>query len=695
MACSTPSDVAHRCVSVLKSGFFSISNVLWLAAGDTVLKASHIGRSLLSLIQPDDPDVARDASFVDVIMHHEADVIRTVNKELYAVEREKIRALALFHKLLCKRDVPQPVMPFMFQTANGRDFSQSRFYVFNNWQDRLFEMLKIDFHGGINVNGALTPVTQIYELQAGDVEKRGDEYFYRENERICYLIFDWELLESQFNDACGKQRLSSSQIAKVAMTFPRYVYEQMLARSYIRAEDVLRVVVKRKSRAVSGDFKHSYHFIFKIAGTPVVHHKAFCNEMMRPFAGDKQRMKKDKSLAFLSDAQLSCPIWGVDPINHGNQPFASLLSRKTRKDPYPQLRREIFFQCGAVQRVEQFPEWPTDQEDVQVKLRLLHAASFTVPSRGTISYTDSLTLQSIEAPQIRTVVKAPSAASRGGKTPPFDDETKGRQRHHLPNWVESVLVANGGYKKNGTMGCLGKQKERLARVRQWVDMKILHVTKMFCPMRLCLLPPVLHVHENNGTMIAWEGSEEEATEVYVRCTYCNMHHVHKEVEGCEEDGHNRAMPIVGGWLVLTKDLLSSLIEKGTGLDVISPTNYVHSLPPFHPHGAFPLLISVVLSSICLLNNVESTTLYTMLTRSFSILHHMAFSGSISHNTYGLNYSLCRFLCFSCVSMSEAVNSVSVTLKQAMNTTTMRNASKMAKVWKRWDHLRCAFCAPVK
>ena len=92
--------------------------------------------------------------------------------------------------------------------------------------------------------------------------------------------------------------------------------------------------------------------------------------------------------------------------------------------------------------------------------------------------------------------------------------------------------------------------ELLARVRKWVDMKILHVTKMFCPMRLCLLPPVLHVHENNGTMIAWEGSEEEATKVYALCTYCNMHNVHKEVDGYEEDGHNRAMPRVDGWLVL-------------------------------------------------------------------------------------------------------------------------------------------------
>ena len=554
--------IAHRCVSLVNSSAFSASNLLWLAAGETVLKLSDVGCYLLSLIQPDDPDIARDAAFASCILHHETDPVKPVNRDLYAVEREKMRALTLFHKILAKRGVTHPTMPFMFQTANGRDFSQSRFYVFNNWQDGLFEMLKIDFHGGINVNGALVPVTQIYELQPGDVEKRGDEYVYRENERVCYLIFDWELLESQFRDAAGNQRMSPSQIAKMAMTFPRYVYEQMLERSYIRAEDVLRVVVKKKSRAVSGDFKHSYHFIFKIAGTPVVHHKAFCNEMMRPFSADKLRMKKDASLAFLSDAQLLCPIWGVDPINHGNQPFASLLSRKSKRDPYPQLRREIFFQHGSVLCIEPFPDWPGDDADVQLKLRLLHAASFTVPSCGTISYTDTLTRGLIEAPQIRTVAKAPSAASRGGRNPPFDDAAKRRCSHVLPVWVESVLVANGGYKVNGTMECLRKQKERLARAREWKDMQMLHVTKMFCPVQLCLSPPVLHVHESNGTMIAWEGAEKEVEEVYVRCTYCNIRAAQTGLDDYKEDSRRKPMLVVNGWLVLTKDALSGLMEKG-------------------------------------------------------------------------------------------------------------------------------------
>ena len=584
-----PAAAAHRCMSLLNSSVFSASHVLWLAAGETVLKLSDVGRHLLSLIQPDDPDVARDPGFVSCVLRHEADPVRPVNRELYAVEREKMRALILFHRILAKRGFTHPTMPFMFQTANGRDFSQSRFYVFNHWQDGLFEMLKIDFHGGIHVNGALIPVTQIYELQAGDVEKRGDEYVYRENERICYLIFDWELLESQFRDAAGNQRMTASQIAKVAMTFPRYVYEQLLERSYVSAEDVLRVVVKKKSRAVSGDFKHSYHFIFKIAGTPVVHHKAFCNELMRPFSADKLRMKKDASLAFLSDTQLLCPIWGVDPINHGNQPFASLLSRKSNRDPYPQLRREIFFQHGSVQRVELFPDWPSDDGDVQLKLRLLHAASFTVPSCGTISYTNTLTVGLIEAPQIRTVAKAPSAASRGGRNPPFGDVAKGRCSHVLPAWVESVLVANGGYKTNATMGCLLKQKERLARVREWKDMQMLHVTKMFCPVQLCLSPPVLHVHESNGTMIAWEGSEKEVEQVYVRCTYCNIHAARTGLDDYKEDARCKPVLVVGGWLVLSKDALSSLMEKGKFCYV-----------PLPPPQLYPTQLLCFLHAVCIL-----------------------------------------------------------------------------------------------
>ena len=83
---------------------------------------------------------------------------------------------------------------------------RSRFIAFLHWQDALFEMLKIDFHGGLMDGGELTPVTQIYELQTGDGDLSSGKAVCRGVERACYLVFAWEILESCHGDEEGSMR---------------------------------------------------------------------------------------------------------------------------------------------------------------------------------------------------------------------------------------------------------------------------------------------------------------------------------------------------------------------------------------------------------------------------------------------------------------------------------------------------------
>jgi len=571
----------------LRSRGCPVSSLLWLTAGEKVLSGSRFGDALIEAVEPWGSELGSDPEFFRTVERHESEKIQAIRKDLRVVDREKMKCLVGFQALLERRGIQPPAMPFVFQTSNGKDYSKSRFHAYLHWQDALFEMLKIDFYGGIMDDGHFVPVTQVYELQPGEADTSQDPLGYLEAERVCYLIFDWEVLESQYLDTYGQMRLTSAQIARTAMAFPKFVYDQLLSRRYIQSQDVLHVVVKKKSRATSNDFKHSYHFIFEIAGSPAVHHKAVCGELFRAYAGDKGRMKKDKTFQSLSDEQLGCPVWGMDPINHGNQAFATLLSRKSKRDAYPQLRRRMLFQGGSVRCVEALPSWPANDGDIQLKLNLLRTASYTIPKETAIAYTDTALeciidrpMYANEAPRVRAVAgrrgkphdaQAPSAVSRGGEPDPFGGVE--RKKVHLPPWIESVLNSNGAaaYKLNTTMGCLDRQKEWLLSTRAWGDLRVVHVTQMFCPALLCNLPPVLHIHQNNGCMLAWDAQEE--TEVYLKCAYCNMKSV-DTVEPREEGA-----TVTGSWLRLTEDGLRRLMHTGAYTHACAWLGHIHHQSP--------------------------------------------------------------------------------------------------------------------
>ena len=81
-----------------------------------------------------------------------------------------MKCLVGFQALLELRGIQQPTMLFVFQTTNWNDYSKSWFHTYLHWQDTLFEMLKINFHGGIMENWHFVPVTQVYQLQPGEAD---------------------------------------------------------------------------------------------------------------------------------------------------------------------------------------------------------------------------------------------------------------------------------------------------------------------------------------------------------------------------------------------------------------------------------------------------------------------------------------------------------------------------------------------
>ena len=169
------------------------------------------------------------------------------------------------------------------------------------------------------------------------------------------------------------------QVEELAGSFPEFVYKKLLELGYITLETPVTFVDKKKSRRIEKkseddieDVKVSHHFILEIGGVPVRDHRFVCNQILHQYRSDIAEIRKTKALDHLSDAQLDHGPWGMDPINHGNQPFATLLSRKCGKDPLPVLVSRIAFQQGKLVGKKDFERWPEDDANIQTKLWLLY-----------------------------------------------------------------------------------------------------------------------------------------------------------------------------------------------------------------------------------------------------------------------------------------------------------------------------------
>lgn len=147
-----------------------------------------------------------------------------------------------------------------------------------------------------------------------------------------------------------------------------------------------------------------------------------------------------------------------------------------------------------------------------------------------------------KTPQNRTVVSH-HAVSQGGagtrhRHPPFDGSA-------LPQWIQSVLQQNGGFKSNRTMECIGKYTQWLSGLLAGKALVVEHVTHMYCPVMLC--QDILKVHEHNGTILGVDPVEPGT--VYVRCCYCKR---------MPRPANESIRLLEGVWLILTEESLSKI-----------------------------------------------------------------------------------------------------------------------------------------
>ena len=144
--------VAH--VKVLKMSPLAL---FWLQAKGSLLELSTFGRCL----QREFP------SGFHKEMRRALLELEPVSTECYVVSYTKKDALDRFSALLKRRGEEDiPVMPFMFQTANGGCFKGSLFFVFKTAEDALIRIRRIAVERCFRGDGIVSPQVASFCLLA-------------------------------------------------------------------------------------------------------------------------------------------------------------------------------------------------------------------------------------------------------------------------------------------------------------------------------------------------------------------------------------------------------------------------------------------------------------------------------------------------------------------------------------------------
>jgi len=129
--------------------------LFWLQAKGSLLELSTFGRCL----QREFPEgFPKDKGIRRMLMETES-----VSSECYVVSYTKKDALDRFDALLKRRGEEDiPVMPFMFQTANGGCFKGSLFFVFKTAEDALHRIRRIAVERCFRGDGIVSPQVAIH-----------------------------------------------------------------------------------------------------------------------------------------------------------------------------------------------------------------------------------------------------------------------------------------------------------------------------------------------------------------------------------------------------------------------------------------------------------------------------------------------------------------------------------------------------
>jgi hypothetical protein len=228
---------AQTLLARLDSCHTSPTVLYWLQLRKKTLSNTELGSELLRLCCELDVKSSPNADFFHVVNKAVGD-FRPATSSFFCVDFKKDVVIAKYTKELQKRrakaSTSEPfafmggLMPFCFQCLrpksekNSHAFSGSLFFIFSSLEHGLRMIIDILSSGAYMHAGKLHEFSQVYEHRLGNRFLSDNVDSAVKDNRLSYLILDWEVEESRFDG-----RMSRDEIQSLCMEFPLWFYKRM------------------------------------------------------------------------------------------------------------------------------------------------------------------------------------------------------------------------------------------------------------------------------------------------------------------------------------------------------------------------------------------------------------------------------------------------------------------------------------
>jgi hypothetical protein len=523
-----------------------------------VLKKTELGLLLMELCVAKNVVFEFDHDFFEEVAKAAAP-LKPVSESFFRMEKSKEKAIQRFRDELRKRRAAEPSnrflyagasMPTCFQTLRGlsdspeeghpKEHTDSLFVVHSSPEAALRHAEELLRKGCCVFNSQVIPVMQVYEFRLPHPMLSEQD-----NNRLGYLIVDWEVKESE---VAG--RLTREELEELCEEFPLWLYQQMEKRGHVERRAVVTATFKRKTRDLAGgDRKHSSHVIYNVCGVPTTTLQHVLRDCLQDSLHDIKKLKsKDPAVrasAFVDpqtgeDKIGEHPEIGVDEASFtGRTGVAALFSRKRAKDPYPGLSYTRAFSEGAehvfpqrdglpiARNPEPFADLsPDGQHDLarltqEQAIYYMYMASCSIPKRGALSLTRK-SCEGSQVRQIRTAAKQPATLVGGGGPPAAGGPGGGSSiLQALPKWFRDFVSGKRG--RESPAAALG-YSENIRRLGvEGADPSLWQLTHYHpgipCPQMLSdPKAPMAHYHSSNGIIVAVNSRLPQC--VFLCCTNC-------------------------------------------------------------------------------------------------------------------------------------------------------------------------------
>lgn len=489
-------------------------------------------------------------------VHSVAKFLKPVPGSFFRVEKSKELAVESFRRELQRRRAHfrsdrymymGATMPSCFQTLRGRsdsakEHSDSLFAVHSCPELAFHHAVELLRAGECSFAHQVIPVMQVYEMRL-----HSPMLTERANNRLGYLIVDWEVKESE---VAG--RLSRDELRALCEEFPLWLYQQMHRRRHVENRAVVTAVVKNKTRDLpGGDRKHSIHAVYNVCGVPATELQHILRDCIRDSAKDLKNFKsKDpevRAKAFVdpdtgADRIGDHPELGFDEAGiTGNTGVAVMFSRKRPEDPYPGLVHTVAFSEGCVHVLPQVKGVPTapnpepfsnltpdGQHDLErltqeQAVYYMYMASCSAPRPGMVAPTRDST----EGAQVRRIRTAAWHPATSGAPPSSSSAAGGAGGAAscviplLPKWFRDFVSRRGGQERpNAALGFANQLRQLCVKGADPSRWLVTHYLRGFpCPVLLSdPYQPSVHYHSSNGIILAYNDSLPDS--VFARCSHC-------------------------------------------------------------------------------------------------------------------------------------------------------------------------------